>query len=262
MDVMFQHHDPEAFEQEYSKDSYSIFQLKQGEEYCDLRFEPFDRLQATGHKVQIESYDLVYHAPLSEQDTLEGIYTKFNIDHPEDFKGHSLSVSDIVVLHQNGKDTAHYCDSFGFTEVPEFLKQQEQQLFKYYSTQRPVDISTYPKAGNEPTNIVNFDTRQPVESGTIQAWGYLEYPQPLTEHQLADYELKASPSNYLENAEKSVEQNFNQIDGIINNEPAPEQSTDTDRKPSIKERLKDTKRECNSHKEPKAPKIVKQEPEL
>nr|WP_319487765.1 DUF4316 domain-containing protein [uncultured Caproiciproducens sp.] len=84
----------------------------------------------------------------------------------------------------------------------------------------------------------------------------------MTKKQMMDYELKPAFSNYLENAEKSTEQNFNQIDGIINNEHAPEQSHDTARKPSIKEHLKDAKKECDSHKEPKVPKIEIQEPEL
>ena len=65
----------------------------------------------------------VYAAPLTAGTTLEDIYRTFNIDHPADFKGHSLSVSDVVVLHQNGQDTAHYCDSVGFQQVPEFLRE-------------------------------------------------------------------------------------------------------------------------------------------
>lgn len=69
------------------------------------------------------NYDLVYTASLDSKTTLEDIYRTFNIDHPADFKGHSLSVSDVVVLHQGGKDTAHYCDSFGFQQVPEFLRE-------------------------------------------------------------------------------------------------------------------------------------------
>ena len=65
----------------------------------------------------------VYAAPLAAGTTLEDIYRTFNVDHPADFKGHSLSVSDVVVLHQNGQDTAHYCDSVGFQQVPEFLRE-------------------------------------------------------------------------------------------------------------------------------------------
>ena len=105
------------------QDSFSIYQIKSGDETRDYRFEPYDRLQATGRSVDRANYDLVYTAPLDSKTTLEDIYRTFNIDHPADFKGHSLSVSDVVVLHQGGKDTAHYCDSFGFQQVPEFLRE-------------------------------------------------------------------------------------------------------------------------------------------
>ena len=105
------------------QDNFSIYQIKSGDETRDYRFEPYDRLQATGRSVDRANYDLVYTAPLDGKTTLEDIYRTFNIDHPADFKGHSLSVSDVVVLHQGGKDTAHYCDSFGFQQVPEFLRE-------------------------------------------------------------------------------------------------------------------------------------------
>lgn len=68
------------------------------------------------------NYELVYSAPLAPETSLEDIYTRFNIDHPKDFKGHSLSVSDVVVLHQDGQDAAHFVDSVGFREVPEFYR--------------------------------------------------------------------------------------------------------------------------------------------
>ena len=105
------------------QDSFSIYQIKSGDETRDYRFEPYDRLQAMGRSVNRAHYDLVYTAPLDGTTTLEDIYRTFNIEHPADFKGHSLSVSDVVVLHQGGKDTAHYCDSFGFQQVPEFLRE-------------------------------------------------------------------------------------------------------------------------------------------
>lgn len=106
-----------------AEDSFSIYQLKSGDELHDLRFASLDELQRYGLSVKPENYELVYTAPLTERDDLESIYTRFNIDRPEDFKGHSLSVSDIVVLHRNGTDTAHYCDSVGFAEVSAFLEQ-------------------------------------------------------------------------------------------------------------------------------------------
>ena len=99
---------------EPDKDTFSIYQLKRGDETRDFRFEPYDRLQAAGNVVDKTNYELVYSAELTPGTSLEDIYTRFNIDHPKDFKGHSLSVSDVVVLHQNGQDTAHYVDSFGY----------------------------------------------------------------------------------------------------------------------------------------------------
>lgn len=116
-----------AQEVEADKDTFSIYQLKQGDETRDFRFEPYDRLQAAGNVVDKANYELVYSAPLALGTSLEDIYTRFNIDHPADFKGHSLSVSDVVVLHQNRQDAAHYVDSFGYKEVPEFLQEQTQQ---------------------------------------------------------------------------------------------------------------------------------------
>ena len=111
-------------EAEPDRDSFSIYQLKRGDETRDLRFEPYDRLTATGHAVDPANYDLIYSAPLAPGTSLEAIFTRFNIDHPKDFKGHSLSVSDVVVLHQNGQDTAHYVDSIGYRQTPEFLQPQ------------------------------------------------------------------------------------------------------------------------------------------
>ena len=110
--------------QEPDRDSFSIYQLKRGDETRDLRFEPYDRLTAAGHAVDPANYDLIYSAPLAPGTSLEAIFTRFNIDHPKDFKGHSLSVSDVVVLHQNGQDTAHYVDSIGYRQTPEFLRPQ------------------------------------------------------------------------------------------------------------------------------------------
>ena len=112
---------------EPDKDTFSIYQLKRGDETRDFRFEPYDRLAATGHTADRANYDLIYTAELTPGTSLEDIYTRFNIDHPKDFKGHSLSVSDVVVLHQNGQDTAHYVDSSGYRQVPEFLQPPEKE---------------------------------------------------------------------------------------------------------------------------------------
>ena len=105
------------------QDSFSIYQLRNEDSTRDYRFEPYDCLQAAGRTVDKSNYTEVYTAPLTAGTTLEDIYRTFNVDYPADFKGHSLSVSDVVVLHQNGQDTAHYCDSVGFQQVPEFLRE-------------------------------------------------------------------------------------------------------------------------------------------
>ena len=108
-------------------DTFSIYQLKDGDETRDYRFEPYDRLQAAGLAVDRANYALVYTAPLVPGTSLDDIFTRFNIDHPKDFKGHSLSVSDVVVLHQDGQDTAHYVDRGDFKQIPEFLQEKQPQ---------------------------------------------------------------------------------------------------------------------------------------
>ena len=110
-----------AYEKEYGISAYSIYQLDLSDSTDDLRFMSLDWLEKKGHPADRDNYQMVYAAELSPGETLEDIYTRFNIDHPEDFKGHSLSVSDVVVLHEKGSDTAYYVDSIGFEEVPDFL---------------------------------------------------------------------------------------------------------------------------------------------
>lgn len=102
---------------------YGIYQLKDSEETRDIRFMDMDYLEKEGIPVSRENYTLVYTGELKEGMSLEDIYTKFNIDHPADFTGHSLSVSDVVVLHQDGENTSHYVDSVGYREIPEFTKE-------------------------------------------------------------------------------------------------------------------------------------------
>jgi len=102
--------------------TYDIYQLKDGPDRRDFAFEPLDRLHEQGRRVDMQNYDKVYSGAMFPGENLESIYSRFNMDRPEDFTGHSLSVSDVVVIHQNGQDAAHYCDRFGFSEVPEFFE--------------------------------------------------------------------------------------------------------------------------------------------
>ena len=117
-------------------DAYAIYQLKREDSTTDLRFMGSDWLQKKGLEPNRDNYDLVYTGRLypSENplDTLERLYHMFNTDHPEDFRGHSLSVSDIVALKEQGVVSYHYVDSIGYTELPNFdknyLKAAEMQL--------------------------------------------------------------------------------------------------------------------------------------
>ena len=113
---------------------YGIYQLKDNPELRDFHFAGTAELLKRGilsddfKEIQPENYNLVYAGELSDiqgqsqGEKLNALFEKFNIDHPADYKGHSLSVSDIVVLHENGENSAHFVDSFGFTELPDFVR--------------------------------------------------------------------------------------------------------------------------------------------
>ena len=106
------------------RDTFSIYQVPAGPEGRDFRYRPYEELQAAGLAVDRKNYALVYTAPLDGKTTLEDIYRTFNADdRPAGFRGHSLSVSDVVVVNRGGKEEAHYCDSIGFTPVPEFMRE-------------------------------------------------------------------------------------------------------------------------------------------
>ena len=200
---------------EPDKDTFSIYQLKRGDETRDFRFEPYDRLQAVGLSVEAANYDLIYTAPLTPDMTLESIWEKFNIDHPKDFKGHSLSVSDVVVLHQSGQDTAHYVDSFGYKQVPEFLQEQTKQL-------TPDELTTGEKIQTPRGNFyVTAMSREQIEAA-----GYGFHHQSddgkylIMGNGTRAFAIAAEqPENHLKAAEQTTEQNENMIDGIINNTP-------------------------------------------
>lgn len=106
---------------------FAIYQLKGGEELRDYRFEPADRLKKNGLYVDRENYNRVYRGRLKEGETLEDIYKRFNLNHPQDFQGHSLSVSDIVAVKSNGTIAAYYVDRVGFTRVPDFTLSREER---------------------------------------------------------------------------------------------------------------------------------------
>jgi hypothetical protein len=109
-----------------SQDAFAIYQVKDGDELQDIRFEPLSWLESKGISVDHGNYDLAYTVPLTDkgdtEERLAVLWDRFNNDHPADYHRPSLSVSDIVALKQNGVVSCHYVDSFGFQEIPAFLK--------------------------------------------------------------------------------------------------------------------------------------------
>ena len=242
--------------------SFSIYQLKGGNETLDYRFEPLDSIHRNGLSVKPENYELVYEAPLTEKDNLESIYTRFNVDRPADFTGHSLSVSDIVVLHQDGKDTAHYCDRAGFSEVPEFLQpaQKSREITERIQTPRGSFYLCGMTRAQMEADGYGFHHASEDGKYLIMANGAQAYAVR------ADAPEKDNP---LRTAEMTLEDDYGMIDGVINNgrrgeelEKAREHAerTQPEKKPSIRERLAAAKQECA--KQQPRPATEKKPPEL
>ena len=252
----------QAVQDRAAENSFSIYQLKGGNETLDYRFEPLDSIHRNGLSVKPENYELVYTAPLTAKDDLESIYTRFNVDRPADFTGHSLSVSDIVVLHQDGKDTAHYCDRTGFSEVPEFLQpaQKSREITERIQTPR----GSFYLCGmtREQMEADGYGFHHASEDGKylIMANGTQAYAVR------ADAPEKDNP---LRTAEMTLEDDYGMIDGVINNgrrgeelEKAKEHAerTQPEKKTSIRERLAAAKQECA--KQQPRPATEKKPPEL
>ncbi|MGB4090440.1 MAG: YodL domain-containing protein [Ruminococcus flavefaciens] len=122
---------------------FQIYQLPDGEKYHGIRFEGMEQLKKDGVQLNKDDYELVYEGEVGEfrgNATLEALFAQFNTAHPADFTGHSLSVSDVIVISVDGKDTAYFCDSFGFTEMPEFFKEKELSQEKSAHTVADLDV--------------------------------------------------------------------------------------------------------------------------
>jgi len=113
-----------------SEKQFGIYQITKRDPEHDYRFMGLDFVKKHGMTVDRADYDLIYAAPLTDKDTLEGIFERFNIQRPADFTGHSLSVSDVVVLNDGSTVKAYYVDSIGFAELPEFFKERNMDLQK------------------------------------------------------------------------------------------------------------------------------------
>ena len=189
------------------------------------------------------NYELVYTAPLTERDSLESIYTHSNMDRPADFTGHSLSVSDIVVFHQSGKNTAHYCDRFGLSQAPEFLQERQPEL-----TPDTLETGEMIRTLRGSFHLTDLSREQ------MEAAGYgLHHNSDDGRFHIMGNGTRAfavvnadmlERDNHLRTAEMTIEDDYGMIDGVINNVRHDEVVA----KSSIRERLKDAKRECAERK--------------
>ena len=199
--------------------NFSIYQVPPGPEGRDLRYRSYEDLQADGLSVDRKNYQLVYTAPLDKDTTLDEIYRRFNIEHPADYKGHSLSTGDIVVFRQDGKQTAYYVDEGAdYRQVPEFFAQPEKQLtpdecMTGEQIQTPRGRFYLTDRSREQMEAAGYGFHHQSEDGRylIMANGTRAFAIP------------AQQESHIKTAEMSTEQNYNMIDGMMNNAPSMEE---------------------------------------
>ena len=199
--------------------NFSIYQVPSGPEGRDFRYRSYEDLQADGLSVDRKNYQLVYTAPLDKDTTLDEIYRRFNIEHPADYKGHSLSTGDIVVFRQDGKQTAYYVDEGAdYRQVPEFFAQPEKQLtpdecMTGEQIQTPRGRFYLTDRSREQMEAAGYGFHHQSEDGRylIMANGTRAFAIP------------AQPESHIKTAEMSTEQNYNMIDGMMNNAPSMEE---------------------------------------
>ncbi len=144
-----------------SNNMYGIYQLKDNEYTDKIKFQNMDFLKRKDISVSKDNYNLVYTAQLKENIGLERLFIIFNSERPDDFKGHSMSVGDVVVLNQGGKVTSHFVDSFGFAELPDFAFQdrtydKDKSDISYYVIS---DIDTWSTGEGERAALERFDSQ-------------------------------------------------------------------------------------------------------
>ena len=199
--------------------NFSIYQVPPGPEGRDLRYRSYEELQADGLSVDRKNYQLIYTAPLDKNTTLDEIYRRFNMEHPADYKGHSLSMGDIVVFRQDGKQTAYYVDEGAdYRQVPEFFAQPEKQLtpdecMTGEQIQTPRGRFYLTDRSREQMEAAGYEFHHQSEDGRylIMANGTRAFAIP------------AQQESHIKTAEMSTEQNYNMIDGIMNNAPSMEE---------------------------------------
>ena len=184
-----------------------------------LHHEGPEAWEADGLSVDRKNYQLIYTAPLDKDTTLDEIYRRFNMEHPADYKGHSLSMGDIVVFRQDGKQTAYYVDEGAdYRQVPEFFAQPEKQLtpdecMTGEQIQTPRGRFYLADRSREQMEAAGYGFHHQSEDGR-----YL-----IMANGTRAFAILAQPESHIKTAEMSTEQNYNMIDGMMNNAPSMEE---------------------------------------
>ena len=195
--------DTEKLFLENPQDAFLIYQIRRGGELDAYRFMNYDYLQSKGVTPERGGYDAIYTGGLADygnaRTNLDMIYQRFNVDHPADFKGHSLSVSDIVALKQNGVVSCHYVDSIGFRELPNFLKPEN-----YLKNAEMAMEDDYGMIDG----IINNGPKQPTVAD-LEAQVKAGFSISLTELAAASHREQKKPSVLEKLREKTPEQTKN-----------------------------------------------------
>ena len=195
--------DTEKLFLENPQDAFLIYQIRRGGELDAYRFMNYDYLQSKGVTPERGGYDAIYTGGFMDygnaRTNLDMIYQRFNVDHPADFKGHSLSVSDIVALKQNGVVSCHYVDNIGFRELPNFLKPEN-----YLKNAEMLLEDDYGMIDG----ILNNGPKQPTVAD-LEAQVKAGFSISLTELAAASYREQKKPSVLEKLRERTPEQSKN-----------------------------------------------------
>lgn len=260
-----------------SKVDYDIYQVNLGEEHSDLLFTNMSMIQKLKFKIDQSHYDKVYSGSTDKKEyvgeVLESLFVKFNLEFPADYRARSMSVSDVVVLHENGVDKAYFCDSIGFIEVPQFLQADTMVTMDitglavdgHFGTWHTVDTK---KIGGQDFYLMEHDEFSSEvaavivdRTGKVVAEGVWDGFSPEILSMIAEEQglilaphTTTNEANYLAAAEGYSEENSNMIDGLIDTQSKLTHGDDTESQPerekdkrqSVLEKLKETQAEISA----------------
>ena len=260
-----------------SKVDYDLYQVKRGEEHSDLLFTNMSMIQKLKFKIEPSHYDKVCSGSTDRKEyvgeVLESLFVKFNLEFPADYRARSMSVSDVVVLHENGVNKAYFCDSIEFIEVPQFFQADTMVTMDttglavdanngHFGTWHTIDTK---KIGGQDFHLMehdefNSEVAAVIVAGTSKVvaedvWNGFspEILAMIAEEQglILPHPTSVNEANYLSAAEGYSEENYNMIDGRIDTQSKltpgddtasqPEQSNG--KKSSVLEKLKEKQAE-------------------